>query len=908
MTWQVIALDSLLRAATGGLIVLAVGSLAARLCRQPVRRARLVVLTLLAALIVPWLGTLPLAPRWPAGLLRPLVAIWPQSPTPKAPRTAVSDSVRTMPGSVGFIGKADPPSAGIAIATGPGVRRSAATTPTSSRFVPIPWRRLALLAYATASAGLLAWWLVGQAALWRVTRAARPVSAAVRSKLAAISGPAGRRVRLLESDRIDFPFTYTWVRPVILLPSALGADGDEKALRYCLAHEWSHVERRDAWTWNLAVLAGALLFYQPLFWWLRRQLRLCQDYLADDRAAALGSPEDYAAYLVRLASGRGRASGARLPALGIDDRASNLSRRVFMLVTDREPLERRCPMSWTLGAAILTVFALLIAAGFRLDAAAPGHDPKPAAEKAALAKVEVPMGETLHYSGKVKDKDSGNPVEGATVTVRRSILKPANNENPALQETKHQTDSNGAYEFTIPPEQAAEKSLYIELDVAHPDYATQAGFGYALVMIRKNEKLGGRPFFENIELRPGKPITGRVQTPDGEPAKGVKVLAYSLTATVAKGQFEYGSFDTSTTDDAGNFRAVLTTPGVAVFWILPTDAAPEMHAVPDGRRGDLGLFVLAKGNIVRGHVLDAQGKPVAGVFLNAERERDEATAVLGPLMVADAINRTAVTGAQGEFELAPLPAGTYKLQPGERARDGSHGRELRLLPAVFVPMNLTLKEGETPEPLEIRAAPHVVIEAQWLDSKGMPTWGFENHLLGKVDSGYWFGEARPTKDGKVVARVPHGMEHVQFGLMTNEHHAIKYRLSKDGPLRSARNIMLGTLNHDIKGIEIVHYNAPVLIVKAVTSDDKPVPGLQVSANYTEEENGPRKEGQLILAGGVYSDVNFEKQEDGRFRSEQLAPDREVNVTAQADGFKPAIRTFKLAEGQSEELTLVLEPK
>ena len=44
-----------------------------------------------------------------------------------------------------------------------------------------------------------------------------------------------------------------------------------------------------------------LLFYQPLFWWLRRQLRLCQDYLADDRAAAAGSPEDYAACLVRLA-------------------------------------------------------------------------------------------------------------------------------------------------------------------------------------------------------------------------------------------------------------------------------------------------------------------------------------------------------------------------------------------------------------------------------------------------------------------------------------------------------------------------------------------------------------------------------------------------------------------------------
>ena len=213
--------------------------------------------------------------------------------------------------------------------------------------------------------------------------AARPAPPAVREHFLAISGPAGARVRLLESDRIALPFTYTWIRPVILLPSALCARGDEEALKYALAHEWSHVERRDAWAWNLAALAGAVLFYQPLFWWLRRQLRLCQDYLADDRAAALGSPEDYAACLVRLARRRGdrrRAFGAALPALGIYDRPSNLSRRVTMLINDREPIEQRCPESWSLGAAAATVLAILVVAGLRADAT-PAGDPKPQAPK-----------------------------------------------------------------------------------------------------------------------------------------------------------------------------------------------------------------------------------------------------------------------------------------------------------------------------------------------------------------------------------------------------------------------------------------------------------------------------------------------------------------------------------------------
>src|SRR5262249_10282836 len=150
-----------------------------------------------------------------------------------------------------------------------------------------------------------------------------------------------------------------------------------------------------------------------------------------------------------------------------------------------------------------------------------------------------------------------------------------------------------------------------ELDVEHPEYASRTGFGYALSMIRKNEKLGGRPFFENVELRPGKAITGVIEAPDGKPAAGVKVLAYSVTDKATPGTFEYGSFAKTRTDDAGRFRVVLVTPGQAAFWILPERYAPSLHAVKDNKRGDLGVFGLQKGIILKGKVLDTQGKPVA---------------------------------------------------------------------------------------------------------------------------------------------------------------------------------------------------------------------------------------------------------------------------------------------------------
>src|SRR5262249_23207123 len=144
----------------------------------------------------------------------------------------------------------------------------------------------------------------------------------VHALFSGIAGATGDRVLLRASDRVELPLMFTAWRPVILLPQALCDGPDTAALRYCLAHEWSHVQRGDAWRWYLVTAAGIVFFYQPLYWWMRRQLRLCQDYLADACAAEQAcAAEDYAACLVELARRR-----MMLPAtaLGIGDGRSNL--------------------------------------------------------------------------------------------------------------------------------------------------------------------------------------------------------------------------------------------------------------------------------------------------------------------------------------------------------------------------------------------------------------------------------------------------------------------------------------------------------------------------------------------------------------------------------------------------------
>lgn len=285
-----------------------------------------------------------------------------------------------------------------------------------SQITPV-WRRLGFGAWPARLAAiylagvtlLVLWGLIGLVALGRVLRAARPAPEACRAVLRAIGGRAADRVHILISLRTSQPFTFTWLRPVIVLPEALLVSGedlggrmedrgwkvedrgsttearlcespwidatilhrpssilnppsstfDPPSLHWCLAHEWSHVARRDTWLWTFSSFVRLVFWFQPLVWWLRRELRLSQDYLADAAAAEGAPPEAYAEFLATRALGGTLALG-----LGISAGKSDLYRRVAMLVTTDRTLERRCPRGWTAGLAGCGVAVVLLAATF----------------------------------------------------------------------------------------------------------------------------------------------------------------------------------------------------------------------------------------------------------------------------------------------------------------------------------------------------------------------------------------------------------------------------------------------------------------------------------------------------------------------------------------------------------------
>ena len=562
-------------------------------------------------------------------------------------------------------------------------------------------------------------------------------------------------------------------------------------------------------------------------------------------------------------------------------------------------------------AAAVAVCTLLVASGLYLIAAP--HRDKPAAKAEKPAEV-VPTktatkGRT--WKGHVVERGTFKPIGGVQVVVTISADEDKRKNEPKLQrKVSYTTKSDGAYEFTITPEEAARWHLYVEVSITtrdHPEY--YGGYGYSLVL--KNEKLGVRPFYERIILWPGRTIEGIVKTPEGKPAAGVKLTAYtSPTPNKPNG---WARFPETRTDKEGRFRFVVHAKQRAVLWILPQDYAPEVHNVRNDQR-DLGTFTLSRGERLTGKLRDSEGKPVAGVYVEARPVRPKmGKNPLIPYHVANLIRRTTITAADGSFEFRPLPIRKYEVQPTEDSLDPSTSDKKREhlkkpLPAVFLSRTMMLKKGGTT--VEMDAVPHVVLEMQKLNSKGEKREGNTIHLIGTLNGNTWFGSADSSPTGAYRILVPKGLELPSVSLIYDPDSAFQYRLKKDSPLQYGRHFRLGTLDHDMKGIEIINYAAPTIVISATTKDGKPIKDLLPSIDYTDPNYDGRTDRLYSSgkAGASQTDVPFENLNDGKVRTIQLVPDREVNVTVRAEGFKPASQKITLAEGKTKELKFVLEPK
>ncbi len=330
------------------------------LCRQPSRRLVVVqAATVLTIFILPLVATNPFSPsRVGLRLLVPGRRSQPIRPSLR-PSEAVHASAGDGEGSGRVLRAVLPGRAGNA--------------PSWSLWMA----RACGLAYLAGVAAGMGWTALG---FWGIRRlihdssAPRPETSAFFHSLIPLQGENLPAPELRVATRLRRPILAGLFRPCILIPADYDQAGfDRESLRLIFLHELAHAGQSDTYSSAAASLAQCLWFFHPFVWWLRAQLRVDQEFLADERVVHhTGSPSGYATRLVSLAAGSeagapsapsGNQAGSRAMSPLRDASPSPLMQRVVMLLHCPFPVESKAPRWWTLSAPFGVVGLAILSIG-----------------------------------------------------------------------------------------------------------------------------------------------------------------------------------------------------------------------------------------------------------------------------------------------------------------------------------------------------------------------------------------------------------------------------------------------------------------------------------------------------------------------------------------------------------------
>lgn len=247
---------------------------------------------------------------------------------------------------------------------------SAPAPATNARFrLPVAIDRAAGAAYVAGAFVFAGWLAAGHLLLFRIRRTAKPADAWL-VDLARLPDGGSLPARVLTSGTCRRPISFGVFQPAVVLPESLCRREKSAQLRMLLLHELAHVVRRDAWGNAVLNLALPVLYVHPLYWWLKGQVRMAAELIADDWAAALTGKEAYATELVALARSSGRLPLPIAGAAGLFTSSSQFYRRMQMLLAREKPLATSPAAKWRWSVVSIVGLAVgLVAATAGLEPA-----------------------------------------------------------------------------------------------------------------------------------------------------------------------------------------------------------------------------------------------------------------------------------------------------------------------------------------------------------------------------------------------------------------------------------------------------------------------------------------------------------------------------------------------------------
>jgi TonB family protein len=271
-----------------------------------------------------------------------------------------------------------------------------------------------------------------------------------------------RSVLLLQSELSSLG-TLGVLRPCILLPHEAAAWSGDR-IRVVLTHELSHIKRFDWFIQIAAELSCAVYWFNPLFWWLNRYLRVQGEHACDDIVLNGGvHANDYAQHLLELARSLTSSQSAWSPVLAMA-KPKHLERRFVAMLNpslNRKPAGRMAVLVTSLVALFMIAPIIVIGAQQRTEPVAavseivaapavfspvkPAEPPPKLATRRAASKPSAAQGRADGSLGGTVSDGTGAVIPGVRVTVASRTI--AGN---SITETEMQTatsDQTGKYYF-----------------------------------------------------------------------------------------------------------------------------------------------------------------------------------------------------------------------------------------------------------------------------------------------------------------------------------------------------------------------------------------------------------------------------------------------------------------------------
>lgn len=113
-----------------------------------------------------------------------------------------------------------------------------------------------------------------------------------------------QKVRIYSSTLVHSPMTFGSLKPIILIPLSLLGNLSFQQLELILTHELMHIKRKDYLINLVQNFIEIVFFFNPIIWWLSKEIRKERENCCDDGVLELFDSLDYSKTLTQIEDNR----------------------------------------------------------------------------------------------------------------------------------------------------------------------------------------------------------------------------------------------------------------------------------------------------------------------------------------------------------------------------------------------------------------------------------------------------------------------------------------------------------------------------------------------------------------------------------------------------------------------------